>query len=98
MKSKPTRKMQDSDQKPSNEEIASAAYQLYVESGYQDGKDEENWLRAENSLTQKMRGTNAQTAQPQSSTTNQSLEIRNKDLQWNPERAAKPAATASRTT
>lgn len=29
------------------EEIRSLAYQLYCESGYQDGRDHEHWLQAE---------------------------------------------------
>ena len=32
---------------PSHDEIAAYAYDLYVASGYQDGRDEDNWLRAE---------------------------------------------------
>ncbi|HEX3720227.1 MAG TPA: DUF2934 domain-containing protein [Verrucomicrobiae bacterium] len=32
------------------EQIAAKAYQLYVESGCQEGRDNENWLRAEQLL------------------------------------------------
>lgn len=106
MKPKPTRKMPSDDQKPTNEDIATAAYQLYVESGYQDGHDQENWFRAENSLTQKLKSTTrVQAAEPQSNTTNQSSQIRNQekpklpvaeDLQWNPERTTKSITAAPR--
>jgi len=36
--------------KPTREEIAAAAYQLYLESGCQNGHDLEHWLRAEQLL------------------------------------------------
>jgi hypothetical protein len=35
---------------PTQEQIAAKAYQLYVESGRQEGRDNENWLRAEQLL------------------------------------------------
>jgi hypothetical protein len=35
---------------PTQEQIAAKAYQLYVESGCQEGRDHENWLRAEQLL------------------------------------------------
>jgi hypothetical protein len=36
--------------KPTREQIASLACQLYLESGCQEGRDAENWLRAEQML------------------------------------------------
>ncbi len=35
---------------PTHEEIAHLAYQFWAESGYQHGRDEENWYRARNEL------------------------------------------------
>jgi hypothetical protein len=35
---------------PSQEAIAARAYELYVQSGYQNGHDEEHWLQAEREL------------------------------------------------
>jgi hypothetical protein len=35
---------------PTHDQIAARAYQIYVESGYQEGRDNENWLRAEQLL------------------------------------------------
>jgi hypothetical protein len=35
---------------PTHEQIAKLACQLYIESGCQEGRDAENWLRAEQSL------------------------------------------------
>src|ERR1700722_1885201 len=37
---------------PTREQIASLAHQLYLESGSQEGRDAENWLRAEQILRQ----------------------------------------------
>jgi hypothetical protein len=42
---------QSRDGGPTQEQIAGKAYQLYVESGCQDGRDTENWLRAEQLLS-----------------------------------------------
>lgn len=42
-------------QKPTTEQIAIAAFHLYVENGCQDGHDLDDWLRAENLLTQKLK-------------------------------------------
>jgi hypothetical protein len=39
-------------QPPTHEQIASLACQLYIESGRQEGRDAENWLRAEQILLQ----------------------------------------------
>lgn len=36
--------------KPSREQIEARAYEIYVESGYEDGHDVEHWLVAENEL------------------------------------------------
>lgn len=44
---------------PTREQIAAKAYELYVESGCQEGRDNENWLRAEQLLN---RRTSSQTA------------------------------------
>jgi hypothetical protein len=38
--------------KPTHEQIASLACLLYIESGCQEGRDAENWLRAEQTLRQ----------------------------------------------
>lgn len=35
---------------PAHDEIARRAHELYVQSGYQPGRDEEFWLRAESEL------------------------------------------------
>ncbi|HEY3915621.1 MAG TPA: DUF2934 domain-containing protein [Verrucomicrobiae bacterium] len=35
---------------PTHEQIAARAYQLYVESGFEEGRDNENWFRAEQLL------------------------------------------------
>jgi hypothetical protein len=104
MKQKPTRKMPSIDQRPTNEDIAAAAYQLYVESGYQDGRDQENWLQAESSLAQKLRPTaTVQATQSPSNITGQSSDNRDqqalklpatKDLQWNSGRTTKASAAA----
>ncbi len=78
--------MPSNEQKPTNEDIASAAYNLYVESGYLDGHDQEHWLQAENQLTKNLQAaTNVQGAQSQS-----------KAPQWNAESTAKPAVVTSR--
>jgi hypothetical protein len=50
---------------PTHEQIASLACQLYIESGCQEGRDAENWLRAEQILRQQAEGQVA-SAQPQS--------------------------------
>jgi hypothetical protein len=41
---------------PTREQIASLACQLYIESGCQEGRDAENWLRAEQMLRQQAAG------------------------------------------
>lgn len=40
-------------QKPAPEQISQKAYELYVESGRQDGRDQEHWLRAEQLLMER---------------------------------------------
>lgn len=55
MKQKPNRKLPATDPKPTKDEIAATAYQLYVDSGYQNGHDQEHWLQAETILSQKAR-------------------------------------------
>jgi hypothetical protein len=47
---------------PAREEIAAQAYQLYVESGRQEGRDLENWLRAEQILREPSSGNGASPA------------------------------------
>ena len=42
-------------QNPTTDQIAVAAYQLYLENGCQDGHDVEHWLSAEKLLTQKVK-------------------------------------------
>jgi hypothetical protein len=42
-------------QKPTTEQIAVAAFHLYLENGCQDGHDLDDWLRAEDLLTQKLK-------------------------------------------
>jgi Protein of unknown function (DUF2934) len=39
---------------PSHEDIARRAYELYLESGQQDGHAEEHWLIAEEELTREL--------------------------------------------
>jgi hypothetical protein len=39
--------------RPSYEQVAACAYQLYVDSGWQEGRDLENWLRAEQLLRER---------------------------------------------
>jgi len=52
---------------PTNEDIATAAYHLFVDSGYQDGHDQEHWLRAEELLKQKSKAAaKVQTSQTRS--------------------------------
>jgi hypothetical protein len=36
---------------PTREEIAQRAYEIYVERGYQEGRDVEDWLEAEQQLS-----------------------------------------------
>lgn len=38
---------------PTHEEIAQEAYAIYVERGCPDGRDEENWLEAEQMLLER---------------------------------------------
>lgn len=66
------------DQKPSREEIASAAYHLYVDSGYLDGHDQEHWLRAEELLMQK-RHASAQ-SESQTKTSSETAGVREKTV------------------
>ena len=40
-------------QKPTHDQIAAKAYELYVQHGRQEGRSEEYWLRAEQWLTEK---------------------------------------------
>lgn len=42
-------------QKPTAEQIATAAYHIYMENGCQDGHDVDDWLHAEDLLTQKLK-------------------------------------------
>ena len=44
---------------PSYEEIASRAYQLYLQRGAGDGYDTDDWLRAEQELTREQTETGA---------------------------------------
>jgi hypothetical protein len=41
---------------PNRDEIASLAYKLYLESGSQEGRDLENWTKAEQILAQRSNG------------------------------------------
>jgi hypothetical protein len=41
---------------PNREQIANLAYQLYIKSGGQEGRDLENWLQAEELLRQRWNG------------------------------------------
>lgn len=41
-------------EKPTHEQVAAAAYHLYVEHGRQDGHDLDDWLRAEQLLSRQM--------------------------------------------
>jgi hypothetical protein len=38
-----------------HDEIANLAYELYINSGYKDGRDEENWLEAERIILARQR-------------------------------------------
>lgn len=107
MKRKNSSNTSNTDFKPTSEDIATAAYHLYVESGYQDGHDQEHWLRAENLLTQKAKSvSNAQVAESKPANAGKSAESQPKatpnkpqtiQLPWNPEQqATRPAASASR--
>ncbi len=49
--------------KPTHDQIAAAARQLYFESGQLKGRDEENWLRAERLLMQSIDGRASQPAE-----------------------------------
>ena len=56
MKNRPSPNIEDKDelfpsQRPNHAEIAFVAYQLYLESGQQDGHDQEHCFRAEQLLT-----------------------------------------------
>ena len=51
---KPRKKASNNDQQI-QEEIAKKAYELYEESGRQDGKDVEHWIKAEKLLKPKPR-------------------------------------------
>lgn len=64
-------------QKPTTEQIAIAAFHLYVENGCQDGHDLDDWLRAENLLTQKLKTVaKVQVSEPNSETSSQPVGIR----------------------
>jgi hypothetical protein len=54
---------------PTHEQIANLACQLYIESGRQEGRDAENWLRAERILRQQA---NRQGSQSRSETVRKS--------------------------
>jgi hypothetical protein len=41
-----------SSQKPTHDQIAARAYELYIQNGRQEGRSMEYWLRAERTLTQ----------------------------------------------
>jgi hypothetical protein len=41
---------------PTQEQIAAQAYQFYVDSGWQEGRDLENWLSAEQLLKERSAG------------------------------------------
>jgi hypothetical protein len=49
---------------PDREQISRLACQLYIESGCQEGRDAENWLRAEQILRQQAAG-QSDSAEPQ---------------------------------
>jgi hypothetical protein len=58
--------MEDEKKKPEaqepvivEEQIRQRAYQLYEQRGKEDGRDVEDWLRAEEEVAQKTRGTAA---------------------------------------
>jgi hypothetical protein len=53
-----------STRRPTHEEIAAAAYHLYLEKGCQNGNDLDDWLRAEQLLTQKLQPQTAQKEAP----------------------------------
>ena len=38
---------------PTHDEIAAEAYAIYAASGYQDGRDVDNWLEAEQALLER---------------------------------------------
>ncbi len=47
------------DRRPSQEEIAARAHEIYLERGGEEGRDVEDWLRAEAELTVKHRAATA---------------------------------------
>ena len=44
----------ESEPRPSPEEIARRAYEIYLERGATDGQDMDDWLRAERELTEEL--------------------------------------------
>jgi hypothetical protein len=50
---------------PTHEQIATLARQLYIQSGRQEGRDAENWLRAEQLLRQQAAAAPAASSPPQ---------------------------------
>jgi len=106
MKHKNSRNSPNPDlKKPTPDEIAAAAYHLYVDSGYQDGHDQEHWMRAEQLLTEKLKSApQAAVAASQPTGPGQGADTRTKttsnkpasiQLPWNPEQAARPTAQRS---
>lgn len=47
------------DNTPSNEQIEARAYEIYLERGREDGHAVEDWLAAENELSQRRKEVNA---------------------------------------
>lgn len=47
---KPIRETQHPGPAPTHSEIAQRAYEIYVESGYEEGQSVQNWLQAEQEL------------------------------------------------
>ena len=68
-------------QNPTTDQIAVAAYQLYLENGCQDGHDLEHWLRAEEKLKA---GAKVQVLEPSLKATGPTSETRSAGTRENP--------------
>jgi hypothetical protein len=63
-------------QKPTHEQIASAAFHLYFENGCRNGHDLDDWLRAEGLLTHKAKEVwKDQVSDPKQKAVNRRLEV-----------------------
>lgn len=66
----------NSPQRPTSEQIAVVAFHFYVENGYQDGRALDDWLKAEELLTQKMNTVNkVQASKPNQAAISNELKV-----------------------